>query len=189
MLPFGIMAKWMRAVLLVLAIASTVQAETRVWKVHEGSDTDLFWEANRLHGMTVTFRTTGPVDVTTLGHINLKHRCFPGVTAVGYSVHVRYRFSRDLAMLNNAPLIRIPGAISSGNIVNCAQHYADASLESYQFLNQPGWYRYEVWAKSHSTDAWLVDGLLEVNNEGWPNFPVNQFIVKVEDVRLPPQNR
>lgn len=168
------------ATILALALCGPVAAE--VWRVHETSDTDLFWTPNRMHGLTVTFQVTSPVDVFTVGHLNLKHRCFPGVTAVGYGVSVWYRYATTREGLDRAPKQWIPWATSSGNIRDCAHHYADASLESYQRLNLPGWYRYEVWAGSHSDDAWYVDGLLEVNNEGVGS--VNQMILWTQ----PPSN-
>lgn len=166
-----------RLTLLALLLISPCFAGTRVWKVREYADTDLFRVPYRISGMTVTFQTTGPADVLTLGHLNLRHRCFYGVTAVGYGVYVRYRFATTEAGLATAPLADL--AISSGNIRDCAHHYADAGLESYQRVT-PGWYRYEVWAGSHSSDAPYTDGLLEVNPEGGT---VNQFIVRVEDVQ------
>lgn len=151
------------------------------WKVHETSDTDLFWVPNRLHGLTVTFTTTRTVDVFTMGHVNLKHRCFPGVGPVGYGVSIYYRTAATPAGLDAAPRVHVKGATSSGNVRDCADHYADASLESWQRVG-PGSYRYEVWAGSHSSDAWYVDGLLEVNNEGAPATSVNQMILWTEPV-------
>jgi len=167
----------MRFVLLALLLAGQCFAGHRFFKVRETSDVDLFWSYYRFHGLTVTFQTTGPVDVTTLGHVNLKHRCFPGVTAVGYAVAIYYKYATTPEGLNAAGWTWL--ATSSGNITSCAHHYADAGLDGYARLTAPGWYRVEVWGKSHSSDAPGVDGLLEVNNEG--GGTVNQLIVRVED--------
>lgn len=166
-----------RLTLLLLLLVAPCFAGTRIWKVREASDTDLFCNYNRLFGLTVTFQTTAPVDVTTLGHVNLKHRCFPGVTAVGYAVAIYAKHAPTLAGLDAAPRTWL--ATGSGNIVNCAHHYQDVPLDSYTRLSAPGWYRYEVWAKSYSSDAPGVDGLLEVNNENMG--ALGQFIVRVED--------
>lgn len=169
---------------LLLALAQPLSAGLRVWKVHHPSDTDLFRVHNRISGLTVAFQTTGPVHVTTSGHVNLVHRgALTGYTGpVGWSLWVQIRSASTYVGLAAQPWQRIVGCKPSGNIASLEHHYADATLDGYVWLETPAWYELSVWGSSHSSGAPTTDGLIEVNPETGTTYPSNQLIVRVEDV-------
>lgn len=171
----------MKALLLAVLLAAPCLAGTRIIKAHHPWDTDLFRVHNRIGGLSATFQTTGPVDVTTSGHVNLVHRGIV-VGPVGWSLWIQYRYATTLEGLAAAPWWRIKGCKPSGNIASVEEHYKDASLDGYVRFDTPGWYELSVWGSSHSSSAPYTDGLIEVNPETGSTWPSNQLIVRVEDV-------
>lgn len=153
-----------------------------VCKAQHNWATHLFRDYSRIADMTTDVCITVPAHVHFSGLLNLYHRntaFYPDGRSgpVGWAVRIGYRYASTLAGLGTRPqwadpgtwrttgVQWIPGAKSSGNIVNRDAHYAEANLVGYVFLTTPGCYRFEVWGNSHSDLAPNTDGLIAVNRD------------------------
>lgn len=108
--------------------------------------------------------------------------------AVGFSLRLTLKYSETQSGLgpDNDDLFppvgeEVVGSITGANINGHSDHYTLGSIEGYEFLTTPGWYRLEVWGTSESDGLMAnTDGLIDVNpTENGTTY--NQLIVRVED--------
>ncbi len=169
----------------------------QIFKKLHPYDTDLFRVWTRIHELTTDFEITRPSHMTAIGHINVQHRkiyiCGKSNYAVGYALKLTIKNSdtqsglgpvnQDLDLNEDNMYGRqlIVGSITGDNIDGASDHYSLGAFEGYEKMDEPGWYRVEVWGNSHSDVCGTsIDGLIEVvPSEGITTY--NQLIVRVED--------
>lgn len=179
----------------------------QIFKKMHFSDTDLFLEDTRLTGFTTDFKITRPSHLTVLGHINMQHRGIPlqgrhmgqdyesfRQYAVGYGLKLTLTYAEIKEQLGSdnggielgksASFGRklILGSTTGDNINGSLAHYSQGSIEGYEKLMKPGYYRLEVWGNSHTDFGGMIrGGLIEVAPTWNNQITYNQIIVRVED--------
>lgn len=161
----------MRKIIAFFLLLLCAVASAQTFKSQHYTDTDLFRSYSRLSDLGVDFCVFEPSSVETSGYIGLTHRNLVA-GPVGYAVRIGYYTAMTLSGLGPrtsgatpgqyGAITWVPGAKSAGNISGIEHHYGEANLSSYVVVN-PGCYRFEVWANSHSSAAPGADGLIEVN--------------------------
>ena len=171
------------ALALVGQLVSAEQPRLQRFKVHHTQDTDLPNTSNRLTGLTVDLYIENASHVDVWGHVNLEaSRLRQRSCGLVFGCGATRTCEHERSPRNTAGTLPvfIKGAVTGSNIRDVTDHYAQGNFEAYEFLDQPGWYRIEIWGNSH-TSLSPHSGMIEVLTERDPfNRPLNQMLVRVE---------
>lgn len=142
-----------------------------------------------LHPAFQVFYVDCPSILRATGHIGLKHRQNYGGYGVGWGLKlgVRGPFATEAeanpsVSVGGSEPTYIRGAQVSGNIEPAALHYAQAPIAACETLDEPGWYRVELWANCHGSSAGPAlsptSSVVEVHISGGVN-PENTIIYEI----------